>query len=74
MILCIGFKGKNNSSSALVNALSAQHCLLTNSSSGLRKDIDRLPTECDAVYLFGADKNLVDSYSYHKELLQVILQ
>ena len=62
MILCIGFKGKNNSSSALVNALSGQHYLLTNSFSGLKKDIDQLPIECDAVYLFGADKNLIDSF------------
>ena len=62
MILYIGFKGQNNSSSVLVNAMSQQHYLLTNSFSGLRKDIDQLSTECDAVYLFGVDKNLIDSF------------
>ena len=39
-----------------------QHFLLTNSFAGLRNDIDKLPADFDAVYLFGADKNLVDSF------------
>ena len=60
--LYIGFKGKNNSSAMLVSALPGQHFLLTNSFSGLKKDIDKLPADYDAVYLFGVDKNLSDSF------------
>ena len=60
--LYIGFKGNNNSSSKLVKALSQEPYLLTNSFAGLKRDIDALPTDYDAVYLFGADKNLTDSF------------
>jgi len=60
--LYIGFKGKNNSSAMLVSTLPGQHFLLTNSFSGLKKDIDKLPADYDAVYLFGVDKNLTDSF------------
>lgn len=61
-ILYIGFKGKNNSSSILVNSLSSQGCLLTNSFAGLKKDIDNLSGDYDEVYLFGVDKTLTDSF------------
>ena len=61
-ILYIGFKGKNNSSSMLVNSLSSQGCLLTNSFVGLKKDIDNLSVDYDEVYLFGVDKTLTDSF------------
>ena len=61
-ILYIGFKGKNNSSSILVNSLSSQGCLLTNSFAGLKKDIDNLSGNYDEVYLFGVDKTLTDSF------------
>ncbi len=62
--LFIGFKGKNNSSVLLVNALSSNgnSCLLTNSFTGLKKDIDSISLKYDAVYLFGVDKNLNDSF------------
>ncbi len=60
--LFIGFKGKNNSSAMLVNSFSGQNYLLTNSFDGLKKDIDKLPAEYDAVYLFGVDKDLTDSF------------
>ena len=60
--LYIGFKGKNNSSAMLVSALSGQHFLLTNSFEGLKRDIAELPADYDAVYLFGVDKNLSDSF------------
>ena len=56
------FKGKNNSSGILVCLLSQQSCLLTNSFEGLKKDIDQIPSDYDEVYLFGADKNLRDSF------------
>ena len=58
----IGFKGRNNSSSMLVKALSQHHILLTNSFTGLKKDIDLLPADYDVVYFFGVDKNLTDSF------------
>lgn len=61
-VLYIGFKGKNNSSSILVNSLSSQGCLLTNSLAGLKKDIDNLSGDYDEVYLFGVDKTLTDSF------------
>ena len=61
-VLYIGFKGKNNSSSMLVNSLSSQGCLLTNSFAGLKKDIDNLSADYDEVYLFGVDKTLTDSF------------
>ena len=61
-ILFLGFKGANNFSGLLVRSLSPWHCLLTNSFEGLRKDIEKLPVDCDRVYLFGADKNLKDSF------------
>lgn len=59
--LCIGFKGKNNSSAILVCAMSPQGVLLTNSFEGLKKDIERLPAGHDGALLFGVDKDLVDS-------------
>ena len=59
--LFVGFRGKNNASATLVKALSEQNWLLTNSVAGLREDIDGLPSDYDEVWLFGVDKNLVDS-------------
>ena len=61
-ILFIGFKGKNNSSAILVNSLSQQNYLLTNSFSGVKRDIDGLSDGYDEVYLFGVDKYLTDSF------------
>ncbi len=40
MRLFVGFKGKNNASSVLVEELPSEHLLLTNSFTGLKKDID----------------------------------
>ena len=64
--LYIGFKGRNNSSAILVNSLSGQHSLLTNSYAGLKRDIDNLPADYDEVYLFGADKSLSDTFRIEK--------
>ena len=60
--LYLGFKGHNNSSEILVNSLSGQHSLLTNSYAGLKRDIDKLIADYDEVYLFGVDKSLSDSF------------
>ena len=60
--LYLGFKGHNNSSEILVNSLSGQHSLLTNSYTGLERDIDKLIEDYEEVYLFGADKSLSDSF------------
>jgi hypothetical protein len=38
-ILFVGFKGKNNASGKLVELISHEHLLLTNSFGGLQKDI-----------------------------------
>ena len=56
--LLIGFKGKNNLSGELVKALGRDYCLLTNSFSGVKKDIDAVDAVYDRVVLFGVDKNL----------------
>ena len=61
--LFVGFKGKNNSSNILVSSLSSQPCLLTNSFTGLKKDIEELSSDYDEVYLFGVNKDLSDSFS-----------
>ncbi len=60
-VLLVGFKGKNNSSSMLVEQLSSDHVLLTNSFSGLKKDIESISTEYECVLMFGVDKNLSSS-------------
>ncbi len=59
--LFVGFRGQNNASCALVQAVSPFHFLLTNSFSGLKKDIDGIKADHTAVYLFGVDKNLRNS-------------
>ena len=40
--------------------------MLTNSFEGLKKDIEGLSDDFDEVYLFGADKNLSDSFRIEK--------
>lgn len=54
----IGFKGTNNVSSLLVQALPRDRCLLTNSFAGLQRDIAALETADPYVILFGVDKML----------------
>ena len=65
-ILVIGFKGMNNSSKMLVEQLSSEHVLLTNSFSGLKRDIDLISTDYESVLLFGADKNLTSTVRIEK--------
>ena len=59
--LVIGFKGKNNASKILVEQLSSEHVLLTNSFAGLKRDIDTISEGYDRVFLFGIDKKLASS-------------
>ena len=59
--LYIGFKGKNNASSTLVERLSELPCLLTNSFGGVKRDIEYLADYYDSVLMFGVDKNLKNS-------------
>ena len=56
--LYIGFKGKNNASSTLVENLSESPCLLTNSYGGIKCDIECLSDNYDHVLMFGVDKDL----------------
>ncbi len=56
--LYVGFKGKNNASSLLVEELSGNRLLLTNSFLGLKKDIDNIDKSFNTLYMFGIDKNL----------------
>lgn len=57
-LLLIGFKGRNNLSCRLVEQLSRDYRLLTNSASGLKKDIGSVDPAYECVVLFGVDKNL----------------
>ena len=59
--LCVGFKGRNNTSFQLVSRLSGDTAFLTNSFPGLARDIAAISGQYDVVFLFGADKDLVDS-------------
>ena len=61
MILYTGFKGKNNSSSILAEQLSPEHLLLTNSYTGLKRDIDSIDREYDHVVMFGVDTTLTST-------------
>ena len=54
----IGFKGKTNTSCILASTISKDHYLLTNSFSGIKKDIELLDDSYDLVIMFGIDKNL----------------
>ena len=56
--LLLGFKGKNNLSGLLVKLLGGDSCLLTNSFSGLKKDIDAIGAGYDCAILFGTDRDL----------------
>lgn len=60
-VLLTGFKGKNNSSSILVQSISENYSLLTNSFEGLKKDIEAINEGFDLLIMFGCDKNLKDS-------------
>lgn len=60
-ILLTGFKGKNNSSGNLVQTISQNYKLLTNSFDGVKKDIEEISDDFDFVIMFGCDKNLKDS-------------
>ena len=65
-VLFVGFKGKNNTSSVLVEALSPEHLLLTNSFTGLKKDIDSIRKDYDQVIMFGVDKTLTSTVKIEK--------
>ena len=60
-VLYTAFKGKHNSSCCLIEKVSGEKLFLTNSFSGLKRDIDRIEKEYSAVYMFGLDKRLKDS-------------
>ena len=64
--LYIGFKGKNNASSILVKNISDDSYLLTNSFSGLQRDIESINVNYDYVVLFGIDKSLKDTVRIEK--------
>ena len=65
-ILYVGFKGKNNTSFQLVSALDGERLFLTNSFSGIERDIEALSTDYDAVIMFGLDKSLSDAVRIEK--------
>ena len=57
--LFAAFKGKLNTSFQLVSQLDTNKLFLTNSFSGLEKDIKSFTEKYDAVYMFGVDKGSV---------------
>ena len=52
-VLFIGFRGINNSSARLAEHLSSHKFLLTNSFTGLKKDIDLLPVRYEDIFGVG---------------------
>ena len=60
-ILYVGFKGVKNTSYQLVSSFLGDHLYLTNSFSGLERDIDALEKDYDAVIMFGIDNSLSTS-------------
>ena len=59
--LYVGFKGAHNTSYQLVSSFPGEHLYLTNSFSGLARDIDALEDNYDAVIMFCIDKSLSTS-------------
>lgn len=57
-ILYVAFKGNGNSGNKIVRSLSGDKVFLTNSYSGLTKDIDNISDKYDLIYMFGLDKGL----------------
>lgn len=55
-ILYVAFKGNGNSANKTVKNLDGDKLFLTNSYSGLKKDIDNINNNYDLVYMFGLDK------------------
>lgn len=60
-ILYVGFKGRRNSSCQLASSMPGDKYFLTNSFTGVKRDIDCIHGSYDAVYLFGLDKTLINS-------------
>ena len=65
-VLFIGFKGKNNTSGRMAESISPDHLLLTNSFTGLKKDIDSITEEYDLAVMFGVDKVLSSTVRLEK--------
>ena len=65
-ILLTGFKGINNSSRMLVEKLSSENILLTNSFAGIKRDIDSISEDYDCVIMFGVDKSLTSTVRIEK--------
>ena len=57
-VLYVAFKGNGNSANKIVRNLSGDKLFMTNSYSGLKKDIDNINGTYDFVYMFGLDKRL----------------
>ncbi len=60
-ILFTAFKGKNNTSFLLASYLGGETLYITNSFTGLEKDIGAVNREYDRVFMFGIDKRLKNS-------------
>lgn len=58
--LYLGFQGTQNPFTGMVQALSPESFLLTNSFAGVQRDLDRLPRGYDRAVLFDVDPALRD--------------
>lgn len=56
--LYTGFKGAGNSSYMMISRIAGEKLFLTNSFTGLKKDIENLSKDYNRVYMFGLDKSL----------------
>ena len=66
-ILYTGFRGNRNASGLLAQQLAQDCCLLTNSFSGLKRDIDAIDRAFDHAVMFGVDKELRDTIRIERE-------
>lgn len=68
--LYVAFKGAGNSSHKLVSSLGGETLFLTNSFTGLEKDIANLQGDYDVIYMFGLDKTLKGKVRIEKHAVQ----
>ena len=59
-VLYTGFKGKNNSSFQVLSKLSGEKVYLTNSFTGLERDIMKISDDYDMVVMLGLDSHIKD--------------
>ncbi|MGN0403081.1 MAG: hypothetical protein ACI4HQ_12600 [Acetatifactor sp.] len=65
-VLYVAFRGINNSSYQLVRQMNAETFYITNSFTGVRRDIDSLPMSYEKIIMFGLDKDLHETIRFDR--------